>query len=52
MKKTKLYLPPKCEVVKVRTEQQFLASLNGTQNNVDFFVEDMHGYDSDDTIGW
>lgn len=26
MKKTKLYLPPKCEVVKVRTEQQFLAS--------------------------
>ena len=26
MKKTKLDLPPKCEVVKVRTEQQFLAS--------------------------
>lgn len=26
MKKTKLYLPPKCEVVKVRTEQPLLAS--------------------------
>lgn len=26
MKKTKLYLPPECEVVNVRTEQQFLTS--------------------------
>ena len=26
MKKTNLYLPPNCEVVKVRTEQPLLAS--------------------------
>ena len=47
MKKTKLYLPPKCEVVKVRIEQQLLASsLNQVPS-----VETMEGYDDED-IDW
>lgn len=48
MKKTKLYLPPKCEVVKVRIEQQLLAasSLNQVPR-----VETMEGYDDED-IDW
>jgi hypothetical protein len=47
MKKTKLYLPPKCEVVKVRIEQQLLAS----SINQGPCVETMEGYD-DEEIDW
>ena len=42
MKKTKLYLPPKCEVVKVRTEQQILLASTEIQYQAGLGIYDMY----------
>lgn len=43
MKKTKLYLPPECEVVNVRTEQQFLT--NSQKASVETMIIDEEDLD-------